>query len=115
MVRCQKTNEGGFGCMNELERMKALKELLNEDEVIEFNNCLQVLNQTFKQMLGKVKEKVLESNESNVGINSTTELFEAIQKISSLADKYGIKFPKISDGAEAQLYVVKYGKDVLFS
>ena len=99
--------------MNELERMKALKELLNEDEVIEFNNCLEVLNQTFKQMLGKVKEK--ESNESNVGINSTTELFEAIQKISSLADKYGIKFPKISDGAEAQLYVVKYGKDVLFS
>ena len=76
--------------MNELERMKALKELLNEDEVIEFNNCLEVLNQTFKQMLGKVKEKVLESNESNVGINSTTELFEAIQKISSLADKYGI-------------------------
>lgn len=103
--------------MNELERMEALKALLNDEEVLEFVKCIEVLNLNFRRMIGSVQNRVLEStsSQSEIEMDDASKLFEAVKKISFLASKYGIEFPKISNVSESRLYVVKYGKDVLFS
>ena len=98
--------------MTEIERLESIKSKLNEEEKLQFAQSLDVLNTSFKEMIKNVGVQIVQ--EKSVVCRSTN-LLSALEKISSFANKYGVDFPEITNEQDARLYVVKYGKDVLFN
>lgn len=99
--------------MNEVERLECVKKKLLIDERQEFAQCIEVLNDSFRNMINNVSKSIIEDE-----VCSTTHdenLVKALVQIKALADKHEVDFPKITNENEAKLYTVKYGKEVLFS
>lgn len=98
--------------MSEIERLESLKGKLNEEEKLQFAQCVDIFNTSFKDMIKNVGVQIVGEKGS---VYKSTNLLVAFEKIYSLAKKYGVDFPEIANEHDARLYVIKYGKEILFN
>lgn len=98
--------------MSEIERLESLKGKLNEEEKLQFAQCVDIFNTSFKDMIKNVGVQIAGEKGS---VYKSTNLLAEFKKVSLLAKKYGVDFPEITNEQDARLYVVKYGKEILFN
>ncbi len=98
--------------MYEIERLESLKGKLNEEEKLQFDQCIDVFNTSFKDMIKNVGIQIVSEKGS---VYKSTNLLPAFERIYFLAKKYDVDFPEITNEQDARLYIVKYGKEILFN
>lgn len=99
--------------MNEVERIQIIRGRLGVQKKQELQNQLQIIEDTFKNMIKGVGETILDNALSKESADE--KLFIAIKKIATLSAEAGVAFPEIFSVPDAKMYTLQYGITVMNS
>lgn len=94
----------------EIDKITALSEKLESAEKAQLSEALEVINSTFKSMVGSVKESFFGGNIEKVSFDDAKD---ALNTIKVLASKNGVDFPSFDTSEEVYAYVLKYGMEIV--
>lgn len=96
--------------MSVIEKMETLKDTVNVEQKKEVSECIEVVRNTFRNMIFATGSKV--AGDAEVEVNFT-EAKKAISKLRVIGNEYGIEFPEIETDKQISAYILKMGMEVL--
>ena len=96
--------------MNIVESIEMLKKSVNEGQREEVSKCIEIIKNTFRNMIFATGSKVAGDAEINVNF---AEAKKAISNLRTIGADYGIEFPEIETDKQISAYILKMGIEVL--
>ena len=95
----------------DIEKMLHVRENLTVEQKKIFDESVNTVGETFKQMITSATAKVMgEKKEDNL-----EGAKEALNTISRLAKEVGIDLPEFKTDKETHVYILKYGMEIVNS
>lgn len=93
----------------EIQKVMAVREGASEADKLAIDQALAVISNVFKELLDVTRHFLM------TGERKEVELSEGMEALKVLKEKVGNDFPNIETEKEAKVYIVKFGKEIIFS
>lgn len=98
--------------MTKIDLIMSLYNAADEAGKPEISAAMDALNNTFKALIGFMPAHLLTGDRPNADIFDAAR--EALQTLKRHADAQGVDFPMPEDERAFRMYIIDYGKEVLF-
>ena len=98
--------------VKELDKMIRLRERFSGEEQVEIDRAIDNIVACFQQMIGQTSDFLIKGKNDGIEV---TEVVKSIAVLKHYGDQKGVEFPEVKDEKDAKVYVLKFGKEVLFS
>ena len=95
--------------MKELDKIMAESAKKGKEEQKVVDVALRTIDETFEKLVESSKSFILE------GVRTKVDMTEAMDALKKLREIVGDIIPEIKSEKYAKIYIVKYGKEILFS
>ena len=96
----------------EIEKMTNIQERLVGDEAREVGEIIETLSNDFSCMMKNSRMYVLTGEKKKVDLSNSVI---ALQKMRNFGERFGYVFPDIENDEQAATYLLKFGKEIVFS
>lgn len=97
----------------EIERIQRLAELMeNDDERAKVLSTIDVISDAFTRMLHGSRQFLLDGSQSK---DDLADVSAALGLLNGLGAPHGFDFPKGDDAQKVAEYVIRFGREVVYS
>ena len=96
--------------MKELERILKIRECALPEEVSTVDDSLKTVSEMFKAMIRNGANRLKETEEEKLPYEAVRE---ALKNLHAIATRSGIEFPTVETEEQINVYVMKYGMEVV--
>lgn len=98
--------------MLEIEKIQKLHKLVQtEDQKNEIKQAEEILTNTFRNMIGQTREYLINGSAEKI---DPTSIAYALSILKRYGDVYGIEFTEYNDKRDMLMYVITYGRQIIF-
>ena len=100
--------------IKEIQKIMLLKEGANEEEKRKLDSIEEIFAVTFKAMVDSAETFILNGEVKKATLSDAKEAFDWLKAYAETKEIEGVEFPEVTTAQDLAVYLLNYGKEIIF-